>query len=107
MYGVVLLNTVQWGSPKFRCDSHVLDHIPTGGIHAGGIHMNCASFLFKTRGDLAEFTWFVRWDDFDFLHKPIVYGVAHLPYSVALSDSVTMVASPAGYVVYKGIMLSR
>ncbi len=27
-----------------------------------GIHVNSASFLFKTRGDLAEFTWFVRWE---------------------------------------------
>ncbi len=26
-----------------------------------GIHVNSASFLFKTRGDLAEFTWFARW----------------------------------------------
>ncbi len=26
-----------------------------------GIHVNSASFLFKIRGDLAEFTWFVRW----------------------------------------------
>ncbi len=26
----------------------------------------------------------------NFLHKPIAYGVAHLLYGVALSDSVTM-----------------
>ena len=26
--------------------------------------------------------------DFDFLHKRIAYGVAHLPYNAAISDSV-------------------
>ena len=26
-----------------------------------GIHVNSASFPFKTRGNLAEFRWFVRW----------------------------------------------
>ncbi len=37
---------------------------PCSGLPPGetrGIHVNSASFLFKTRGDLAEFTWFVRW----------------------------------------------
>ena len=32
---------------------------PPGETHR--IHVNSASFLFKTRGDLPEFTWFVRW----------------------------------------------
>ncbi len=26
-----------------------------------GFHVKSATFLFKTRGELAEFTWFVRW----------------------------------------------
>ncbi len=31
-------------------------HFPPG--ETCGIHVNSASFLFKTRGDLAEFMWF-------------------------------------------------
>ncbi len=33
---------------------------PPGEIR--GIHVNSASFLFKTRGELAVFMWFVRWE---------------------------------------------
>ena len=34
-------------------------HDPPGKTR--GIHVNSASFLFRIRGDLAEFTWFVWW----------------------------------------------
>ncbi len=46
------------------------------GIHIGwrnnppgetrGIHVNSENFLFKTRGDLAEFMWFVRWELYEY-----------------------------------------
>ena len=38
-------------------------------------------------------SWKPQSHDFNFLHKPIVYGVAHLLYGVALSASVTIEAS--------------
>ncbi len=34
--------------------------------------------------------------DFNFLHKPIMYGVAHLLYGVALSASVLLISQQVG-----------
>ncbi len=42
--------------------------------------------------------------DFHFLHKPIVYGVAHLLYGVALSDSVIKVRRDKNIVVSLNIL---
>ena len=56
-----------WESLVFRLHSEIgqihLSINPPGETR--GIHVNSASFLFKTRGDLAEFTWFVRWESCD------------------------------------------
>ncbi len=38
--------------------------------------------------DTVQLQFWKQKNDFHFLHKPIVYGVTHLLYGVALSDSV-------------------
>ena len=57
-----------WSGKPLQCmksgeskewESNMYCSFPPGETR--GIHVNSAIFLFKTRGDLAEFTWFVRW----------------------------------------------
>ena len=50
-----------------------------------GIHVNSASFLFKTRGDLAEFTWFVSWANAE-IH--FLYLIASIGYTIGSMKSV-------------------
>ncbi len=45
--------------PMLNYTSVLIAYVPPDETR--GIHVKSASFLFKTRGDLAEFTWFVRW----------------------------------------------
>ena len=53
-------------------------HIPPGETR--GIHVKSVTFLFKTRGELTEFTWFVRWDEIvsKLLHLLLMREVIHL-----------------------------
>ena len=56
MFSEYIKSTVKGNTELDRESAHLF---PPGKTL--GIHVNSASFLFRTRGELAEFTWFVRW----------------------------------------------
>ncbi len=67
-----------------------------------GTNVRCCAARHRTAAVLKTTKWTFLYAsfayDFHFLHKPIVYGVAHLLYGVALSDSVWW-SFPDGYIV--------